>query len=1335
MRYFNRPLIRPPAVRLLLGAASALLLPVLVQAQTASRFEVFDRYDPTAFGYDVRGVKGEHIDPRTLGVSWEVEDFVLPGDGGLDIVISRSFNRLAHTPSQMGHWYFGVPRVQIPTSPWRGPFDPALPAYETFNAAWNNLYFRLNNGRDSICDRAGRLVDASVRGSLNNSNKGGILFAAPISLYIPGEGSKVLLDKLSSAGEFPADADYVTTDNWYASCLDPAPERSWGGMRVVSPRGVTYLFNFIQYLVPGDYGLASTGGWIELGISSVEDADGNRIDYQYDLAPGGTALLQSITASDGRVVEFEYHPGSRLGVDVQGSPLALVTAINIRVNGQNYPIRYSYCDFTDYYLLNAGCTPVTLGSGRDLPVLHEVSYPNGLKTRYRYVADIYSANVLFDWGGFNFLLDSVTLPTGGTVRYEYDPDYSAVLQNSDSPAPRLARRVTSGRDIEEGEWRYEYRYADHLETTTIRGPSRTEERQFYEGLGTYEFRIARYPGQHQWPGTAPTDYDEVMGRLRRMSIRDNATGTEQLVKRYQYALPNVIGSSHYSGNWLGWPTLTLAQRRRILSSRVTTTDMTGPEPLDYSVHTPASNFDAYGFPEVQHERGHNGGLADSFIYRRRQLGWHHDPAGWFIGQPASIRVGGAGLEYEYYAGNGRLKLSREFGKVTRYEYDSAGNLSALRWQRDGLDFFTELSDYRRGIAQRERRLVDPLSGSVETIRRNVDGFGHIRWEDDADGQRSRYRYDPMGRLLRSEPPATAAIDFTYTVTGAGFWRGIEIVQGTRRRRIGLDGFGRTTLLRDYADSRPAEPPLARSWRFGPAGRLKFASSPYEWEGGGTSPAGTAYAYDALDRLTTRTATADGSLERYCYSAACNTGAYSQRFGSRLVRGQLTTDADGFQTLVAYSAFEFPTGGEPTRVVRQLTGGAGLSGATFSETDIERDTVQKILAVTQSGPDTPAVRREFTYNWRQLMTREHHPESGATLHSYDNRGNRIQSTFADGAVYRWSYDGLDRLVAVDYPADVNDVALSYNAAGQLSRVSNLLTDWRYRYDPAGRLQQEVLRTQGELLEFNYTYDSLGHLQSVEYPSGREFAVDTDEHGRARAVEDAVDSAAYWPDGMPRRMVFANGVATSITQNARQREAQRRVTDDSGGVIADLSYSYDLRGNPLSIVDRRFPSQTRALAYDGASRLVAADGYWGAGQISYDAVGNIRSRVLGDTELRYEYGADNTPDAVVVDEARRFAIRHDSRGRVISDGLYDFEYGADAQITGIAQLPELSFGYDGHGQRTVVEDAAGQRIDAYDRSGKLAYTDACSAEGTTSEFVYLGEQLVARMDEPCAVSCHP
>lgn len=1305
-----------------------------VAQEAFSRFETFDRYDPTLLSYAVAGVEGEAIDPRTLAVSWETEDFVIPGNGGLDLAISRSFNRIAHTPSQMGHWYLGVPRIQIPTSPWRAPFDPALSAYGTFNAAWNNLYARTASGSQSICRRAGSLIDDAVTGSISRTVRGGIFFAAPILLQIPGQGARILLEKLPGATQFPASAVYVTTDNWYATCLEPAPGQSWGGFKVVSPEGVSYFFNFIQYLVPGDYAMASAGGWIEMGISRIVDRHGNRIDYNYDLDAGGTALLESITTSDGRRVDFEYYPGSVLGVDVQGSPLALISRINIRANGQSYPIDYSYCDFADFYIREIGCTPIELGADADLPVLHTVTYPNGTQTRYRYVADMYSANVSFDWGGFRFLLESVTLPTGGKIEYEYAPGYSAILMNSDSPAPRLRRRVTSGREVETGEWRYSYSYANHLERTSITGPVRREDYVFYEGLGTYEWLIARYPGAHAWPDTAPTDYDEVLGKLKRVEVREPAGGPVLTATDYTYALLTHVGKSYYDGNWLGWPTLVLAQTRPLPQSSVVETDYASDvTPRIYSVYTPPAEFDRYANPLVVHERGRDGGADGAAVLRRRDHSWYNNIADWVIGLPDRTTYGDAVIDYDYGVRGLPQRLNRD-GVISTYEHDTEGNLTAVRWQQNGNAYFRTYANYRRGVPRSETTLLDSQTGQTEQITRNVDGLGHLLWEENGAGQRTGYSFDALGRLTQVVRPLVAPLNVSYPTDASGNWIAVEQQQSSRRRILALDGFGRATLVRDFLDSRPGEHAIASAWRYDAAGRLAYASEPFFWTGPAAQHDGMAYTYDWLNRPLTISHTDTTAARAYCYATACNTGPYAQAIDAALTHGFVMTDEEGYATAVEHVAFGVGSRGAPTRIVQQRSSGSAVSD--FVTTTIERDLNQKVLKIAQGAAHAAPVERLFHYNGRQQLVAETHPESGTTTHSYNERGLLAATTTGAGRQRLYRYDGLGRTREVRYGSAAVDTLLEYSAAGQLQRVRNGVSEWHYTYDDAGQLRTEALTTGPDTLELRYAYDDLGHRTRIEHPTGRVTDLDVDELGRMRAVSDVVRAADYWPDGGLRSISFANDVVSTYTQTAAGWRAGQQVSGPGGGALADLVYDYDQRGNPLRIEDLARPGPPQTLAYDGLSQLVAASGYWGAGSLAYDATGNLLTNRLGNTALDYAYDSStNRLTAVTNAGGELYDFGYDADGLQVSDGLYTFRFDSAARLAAIDELPDIDYEYDGHGRRTRIAQASGERIDAYDSTGKLVYSSDCQATNTQSDYIYLGNELVARADEPCTVGCHP
>jgi hypothetical protein len=58
-------------------------------------------------------IEGEHIDLRTGAYYWETTDLVIPGNGKLDITVSRSFNKVATSffLMEFQDWQLEVPRI------------------------------------------------------------------------------------------------------------------------------------------------------------------------------------------------------------------------------------------------------------------------------------------------------------------------------------------------------------------------------------------------------------------------------------------------------------------------------------------------------------------------------------------------------------------------------------------------------------------------------------------------------------------------------------------------------------------------------------------------------------------------------------------------------------------------------------------------------------------------------------------------------------------------------------------------------------------------------------------------------------------------------------------------------------------------------------------------------------------------------------------------------------------------------------------------------------------------------------------------------------------------
>jgi len=138
--------------------------------------------------------------------------------------------------------------------------------------------------------------------------------------------------------------------------------------------------------------------------------------------------------------------------------------------------------------------------------------------------------------------------------------------------------------------------------------------------------------------------------------------------------------------------------------------------------------------------------------------------------------------------------------------------------------------------------------------------------------------------------------------------------------------------------------------------------------------------------------------------------------------------------------------------------------------------------------------------------------------------------------------------------------------------------------------------------------------------------------------------------------------------------------------------------------------------------------------YDATDNLIARYGATPEMQLNIDYRQLPATSEIDgEVKQ--VSHDARGNMITDGDFDYAFNAASQLTSIAQFPGMSFRYDGHGRRLISADESGSRYSLYNRAGALMYVDGCEQGGEVSEFVYLADDPVARLDSECADGCHP
>lgn len=255
--------------------------------------------------------------------------------------------------------------------------------------------------------------------------------------------------------------------------------------------------------------------------------------------------------------------------------------------------------------------------------------------------------------------------------------------------------------------------------------------------------------------------------------------------------------------------------------------------------------------------------------------------------------------------------------------------------------------------------------------------------------------------------------------------------------------------------------------------------------------------------------------------------------------------------------------------------------------------------------------------------------------YDERGNLISTSNANGTYTAFEYDSNNRLMSVkNYNSSgtvLDSYSYTYDANGNRTSVTNATGTINYQYDEINRLTQETLldgtiisniydavgnRTQKTVgsTTTNYTYDNANELTAI---NGQNYTYDANgnltSNGTKTFVYNEVNQltqvktsggtviASYSYDDQGRRISVTASGSTSNYHYSGNKVIY--VTDSNNAVIAD--YTYDVVGNPATIT---YGGVTYYYHVDGHGSVTSmTDGNGNiAAQYTYDAWGNIVSQ---------------------------------------------------------------------------------------------------------------------------------
>jgi RHS repeat-associated protein len=435
----------------------------------------------------------------------------------------------------------------------------------------------------------------------------------------------------------------------------------------------------------------------------------------------------------------------------------------------------------------------------------------------------------------------------------------------------------------------------------------------------------------------------------------------------------------------------------------------------------------------------------------------------------------------------------------------------------------------------------------------------------------------------------------------------------------------------------------------------------------------------------------------------------------------------------------------------------ITGGTSQPTDYSYNTRGQVSAITDGGESWGT-----TYNLLGEETGTTDPDSAATSMSYDNNGNLISSTNADGETISYTYDALNRKTGeYDGPSSASPPIATWTydnsndaISGMTDAIGQLTT--QTSYDSSGNaytLQQKGFNAFGESLGETWTIPASQGALAGTYTLTNTYTATTglpykvyypaSPGGGELPAETVTDGYSTGFDLLATMGSNLDGYDQDTTYDAFSQVAQQEIgsaTSGDNAYVTDTydphtgaltnsqvenpavsttpydstSYAYDPSGNMISETDVRngTESETQCYDYDTLDQLTQA---WTATDSCAANPADNSGATVGDGISGSAYWTSWAFNAL---GQRTSQTQYSLTGG--QNTVTSYTYGtsqpntiASTATTGPAGSSSTSYGYDADGNTTARDLASGNQSLTWNPGGTLA-SDATSA-GTTS-YVY-------------------
>ena len=546
-------------------------------------------------------------------------------------------------------------------------------------------------------------------------------------------------------------------------------------------------------------------------------------------------------------------------------------------------------------------------------------------------------------------------------------------------------------------------------------------------------------------------------------------------------------------------------------------------------------------------------------------------------------------------------VTDSLGRVTQYNYNTQGKLIQ---KIDALGNTTSFSYNAQGQviettdeAGKRNTLIYNSAGDLISIS-NARG-DTTQFEYDAVGRRTRlidplgnaitYQYDVLDRVVSQSNALGESVSFVYDATG-NVTRAVD--PNGNATVFGYNQYGLRTSVTDALGN-------TTTYSYDAAGNVT-----------GTVDAlgnSIARSYDFAHRVTSLTL-ADGSVTAFLYDTAGNNTRITDPLGN-----VINFTYDGVNRVVDRT---YPDGSTENRVhdaVGNVTAYQDRSGKTSQFT---YDALDRMVQKTLHSGDTESI----TFNNLGFIAAVTN-KNGTASYSYDNADRVSSITDVFGNVYQYEYDAAGRRTRMIDP-DGAATSYSYDRANRLTQVTNPSGTTSFSYDSAGRLLSRILPNG---ITSNYVYDNRDLVTSLS-------------HVNALGVTLARFQYTYDAVGNRTQLIELNGDTTDYQYDDVYRLVRESKRASDSSILSDIQYEYDLNGNRTRLINN---AVTTNYSYNNLSQLLSTD----TKTYAYDGNGNLITVTESSQITHYQYDDENQLVRIVFPDGSQIDTRYDPQGKRI------------------------------------------------------------------------------------------